>query len=213
MQPLTRVAAVLLVAVAATATIARAEPLTIVALGDSLTAGYQLGPGEGFPAQLQEALAAEGIDVEVSDAGVSGDTTAGGLSRLDWSVGPETDAVIVALGGNDALRGIAPDETAKNLTEIIDRLNERSIPVLLAGMLAPVNMCAYYCEVFAAVFQTLAAKNDFIFYPFFLEGVAADPSLNLPDGIHPTAEGVGVMVEGILPSVRNLIEKAEAEGA
>ncbi|MEM7694864.1 MAG: arylesterase [Pseudomonadota bacterium] len=186
---------------------ARAEPITIVALGDSLTAGYLLAPGAGFPAQLERALRAEGLDIIVRDAGVSGDTTSGGLSRLDWSVGEDADAVIVALGGNDALRGLPPETTRQNLTQILDRLDERGLPVLVAGMLAPVNLGPDYGEAFKQVFDDLATR-DIVFYPFFLEGVAANPALNLPDGIHPTAEGVGVMVENILPKVKDLITRA-----
>ncbi|MEM8552353.1 MAG: arylesterase [Pseudomonadota bacterium] len=188
----------------------RADTITIVALGDSLTAGFQLPPGAGFPAQLQGALNREGEDVMIIDAGVSGDTTSGGLSRLDWSVGPDTDAVIVALGGNDALRGLDPATTRANLSEILDRLDARGIPVLLAGMLAPVNLGEDYGNAFAAVFQDLA-KRDIVFYPFFLEGVAANPDLNMSDGIHPTEEGVAVMVENILPKVRELVDRANAQ--
>ncbi|MEM0907501.1 MAG: arylesterase [Pseudomonadota bacterium] len=189
---------------------ARAEPVTIVALGDSLTAGYLLAPDAGFPAQLERALQADGLDVVVNDAGVSGDTTSGGLSRLDWSVGPEADAVIVALGGNDALRGLAPETTRQNLTAILDRLEARGLPVLLAGMLAPVNLGPGYGAEFAGVFEDLSTR-DIVYYPFFLEGVAADPSLNLPDGIHPTEEGIAVMVDNIMPDVKALVARVEAQ--
>ncbi|GAB5374605.1 MAG: arylesterase [Acuticoccus sp.] len=188
---------------------ARAEPVRIVALGDSLTAGFGLPPGAGFPAQLQRALQGEGYDVTIADAGVSGDTTSGGLARLDWSVGPDADAVIVALGGNDALRGLDPATTRANLTQILDRLAERGLPVLLAGMLAPPNLGEDYGRDFAAVFADLLAR-DVVPYPFFLEGVAADPALNQADGIHPTEEGIAVMVANILPAVRTLIERAGA---
>ncbi|MEM6762272.1 MAG: arylesterase [Pseudomonadota bacterium] len=191
---------------------ARAEPVTIVALGDSLTAGYLLPPGAGFPAQLERALRAEGVDVTVRDAGVSGDTTSGGLSRLDWSVGPEADAVIVALGGNDALRGLDPATTRENLNAIVDRLADRDVPVLVAGMLAPVNLGEEYGNAFRAVFEDLSAR-DIVYYPFFLEGVAANPDLNLPDGIHPTEEGVAVMVKNILPKVRELVARAAGDSA
>lgn len=208
MAPFARLLAAFAV-LACTLPAARAEPLVLVALGDSLTAGYELPPGAGFPAQLQKALAAEGRDVEVRDAGVSGDTTSGGLARLDWSVGPDADAVIVALGGNDALRGIDPAETRANLTAILDRLAERELPVLLAGMLAPPNLGEDYGARFKAVFDDLSAR-DVVFYPFFLEGVAARPELNLADGIHPTEEGVAIMVENILPKVHELIARAEA---
>nr|WP_245944143.1 arylesterase [Acuticoccus kandeliae] len=190
---------------------ARAEPITIVALGDSLTAGYQLPPGTGFPAQLEKALQAEGLDVKVLDAGVSGDTTSAGLSRLDWSVGPEADAVIVELGANDALRGLDPADARANLEAILDRLDERGLPVLLAGMLAPPNLGEEYGKAFAGVFQDLATR-DVVFYPFFLDGVAADPSLNLGDGIHPTVEGVAVIVERILPKVRELVGRVQKAG-
>ncbi len=188
---------------------ARAEPITIVALGDSLTAGYQLAPGAGFPAQLEQALKDEGMDVAVVDAGVSGDTTSGGLSRLDWSVGPDADAVIVELGGNDALRGLDPAGTRENLTAILDRLEERGLPVLLAGMLAPPNLGAEYGAEFKAVFDDLSAR-DVVYYPFFLEGVAGNPELDIGDGIHPTAEGIGIIVEKILPKVRELVERVQA---
>lgn len=186
---------------------ARADTVTLVALGDSLTAGYELPPGTGFPAQLEAALKAEGADVVVRDAGVSGDTTAGGLSRLDWSVGPDTDGVILALGANDALRGIDPEQTRANLTAILDRLAERDMPVLLAGMLAPPNLGEDYGAAFKQVFVDLA-ERDVVFYPFFLDGVAARPELNLADGMHPTEEGVAVMVANILPQVRELIARA-----
>lgn len=191
----------------------RAEPVTIVALGDSLTAGYLLAPGDGFPAQLERRLREEGRDVNVVDAGVSGDTTSGGLARLDWSVGEEADAVIVALGGNDALRGLDPDTTRANLEQILDRLEERGLPVLLVGMLAPPNLGEDYGARFAAVFEELGRERDVLFYPFFLEGVAARPELNLPDGIHPTANGVEVIVENMLPVVMELVDRARSDGA
>lgn len=190
---------------------ARADPLTIVALGDSLTAGFGLDPGKGFPAQLQAALKAEGLDVTVLDAGVSGDTTSGGLARLDWSIGPEADAVILELGANDALRGLDPATTRKNLEDILARLRARNLPVLLAGMLAPPNLGEEYGAAFKKVFDDLG-ETDVIFYPFFLEGVAADPALNQPDGLHPTAEGIAIIVKNILPAVRKLIAEAEANG-
>lgn len=186
---------------------ARAEPVTIVALGDSLTAGFQLAPGAGFPEQLQQTLRTKGYDVTVTDAGVSGDTTSAGLARIDWSVGEDADAVILELGANDALRGLDPETTRANLTAILDRLQERGLPVLLTGMLAPPNLGEAYGNEFASVFSDLA-NRDVIYYPFFLEGVAADLSLNLPDGIHPTAEGVGVIVANILPKVEELIARA-----
>ena len=187
---------------------AAAETVTIVALGDSLTAGYKLAPGEGFPAQLERALKDKGYDVKVIDAGVSGDTTSGGLSRLDWSVGEDADAVILELGANDALRGLPPETTAKNLTAIVDRLEARGLPVLLAGMLAPPNLGEAYGAAFTAVYEDLATR-DLVFYPFFLDGVAADPALTLDDGMHPTAEGIGIIVKKILPKVEALIAKVK----
>lgn len=182
------------------------KPFVIVAFGDSLTAGYMLGPDEGFVPQLQKALQAKGhADVEVRNAGVSGDTTAGGLSRLDWSVGAETDAVILELGANDALRGIDPMLTRQNLEQMIRTLQARHIRVLLVGMLAPPNMGADYGKAFNLIYPDLAHDFDLDLYPFFLEGVAAQPSLTLADGMHPNAQGVALMVEGILPKVENLI--------
>ena len=189
---------------------AETQTQTLVVVGDSLSAGYGLEAGEGFPAQLEAALTARGHTVEVIDAGVSGDTTSGGRARLDWSVGPEADAVIVELGGNDALRGLSPQTTRENLDAILARLRERGLATLLAGMRAPPNMGEAYAKAFAAVFTDLAARYDVIFYPFFLDGVAAVPELNLPDGIHPTAEGIAVIVERILPSVERLLARASA---
>lgn len=179
-------------------------------LGDSLSAGYQLAPEEGFPEQLQKVLDARGHSVEVVNAGVSGDTTSGGLSRLDWSVGPDTDAVIVELGANDALRGISPEITKKNLEEITRRLKERGIEVLLAGMLAPRNLGPEYADAFDPIYADIASAQHTLLYPFFLDGVALDPDLNLSDGMHPNAEGVAVIVENILLKVEELLAKAKS---
>ncbi|MEM1286532.1 MAG: arylesterase [Pseudomonadota bacterium] len=190
---------------------ARAETVTIMALGDSLTAGFGLAPGEGFPAQLEQALLDAGYDIEVIDAGVSGDTTTGGLARLDWALTPETDAVIVELGGNDALRGIDPGVTEQSLDGILASLQDRELPTLLTGMLAPPNMGAAYGERFNPIYGRLAEQYETVFYPFFLDGVAAEPDLNLPDGIHPTAEGIGLIVERILPYVEDLILRVETQ--
>ena len=185
------------------------RPLTIVALGDSLTAGYMLGPDEDFATQLERALRAAGHEnVKIANAGVSGDTTSGGLARLDWAVGPEADAVIVELGANDALRAIDPGVTRENLDAIVTRLKARGLPVLLAGMLAPPNLGAEYGEAFNTIYADLAETHGLILYPFFLDGVAAERHLNLGDGIHPTAEGVAVIVERILPEVETLIAQA-----
>nr|WP_246422951.1 arylesterase [Roseospira visakhapatnamensis] len=187
---------------------ASADPLRLLALGDSLTAGYGLTREDAFPAQLQAALTARGHAVMVLDAGVSGDTTAGGRARLDWVLADDPDAAIVALGGNDGLRGLDPAGTRDNLSAIVGRLQAEGIPVLIAGMLAPPNLGPDYGSAFNAVFPEVAAETGALFYPFFLAGVAADPALNQPDGIHPTAEGVGVIVDGILPAVEDLLERA-----
>jgi acyl-CoA thioesterase I len=181
----------------------------IVAFGDSLTAGYGLAANEAFPAQLQRALAAKGLAVNVVNAGVSGDTTAGGLARLDWSIPDGTDAVILELGANDALRGFDPAVTRKALDTMLRRLQERKISVLLCGMLAPPNMGAEYSRAFNAIYPDLAAQTGAILYPFFLTGVAADPKLNQRDGLHPTAAGVAVIVDHILPQVEALIARAK----
>jgi acyl-CoA thioesterase-1 len=185
-----------------------AEPVRIVALGDSLTAGLGLGNGAAFPAKLQAALAARGIAATVANAGVSGDTASGGLERLDWSVPDGTDAVIVELGANDALRGIDPKVTKKALDAILTKLEARRLPVLFAGMKAPPNMGADYTKAFDAIYPALAAAHPVIFYPFFLDGVAADQTLNQADGMHPSAAGVDVIVGRILPSVVALVTKA-----
>lgn len=182
--------------------------LTVVALGDSLTAGYGLPPGQGFAVQLEDALRARGHDVTVIDAGVSGDTSTGGLARLDWSVPEDADAVIVELGANDALRGFDPSITRKALGDIVKRLKMRGQKVLLAGMKAPPNLGDDYTAEFDAIYPDLAAAEEVLLYPFFLDGVAADASLNLADGIHPSAAGIAKIVEKILPSVEALIAQA-----
>ena len=186
------------------------RPINIVAFGDSLTAGYGLPANEAFPVQLQRALAAKGLAVNVVNAGVSGDTTTGGLSRLDWSVPDGTDAVILELGANDALRGLDPDITRKALDTMLRRLKERRISVLLCGMMAPPNLGAEYGRAFNSIYPDLAAQYGAILYPFFLTGVAADPKLNQRDGLHPTAAGVAVIVDRILPEVEQLIIHAKA---
>lgn len=184
--------------------------VTIVALGDSLSAGYRLPPGAGFPEQLQTRLKADGLNVTIVNAGVSGDTSTGGLARLNWTLGTEADAVILELGANDALRGIEPGLTQRNLDTIITTLKARGIEVLLAGMLAPPNMGKEYSTEFNRIFSDLAATHNLIFYPFFLNDVAANPNLNLADGMHPNREGVGVIVDGITPYVYQLITRVEA---
>lgn len=180
---------------------------TIVVFGDSLVAGYGLGPGESFPDQLQKKLDQQGHAIEIINAGVSGDTTTGGLSRLDWSIGDNVDGVILELGANDALRGIAPEISRTNLDAMITRLNDRNIDVLIAGMLAPPNMGKDYADRFNPIYATLAEKYDLILYPFFLDGVAADPKLNQRDGIHPTAEGIAIMVDKFMPFAEKFIAR------
>lgn len=201
----------------------RAEPeggepgLSLLVFGDSLAAGYGLASEQSFPVQLEAALRGAGYAVDVINAGVSGDTTAAGLARLDWALagvpagGP--DAVIVELGGNDALRGLDPATAYANLDKILTRLAERGIPVLLAGMWAPPNLGGDYGRAFREVYTRLASEHDVVFYPFFLDGVAADPSLNQADGIHPNGQGVAVIVERILPSVKELLAKIARESA
>jgi acyl-CoA thioesterase I len=202
--------ALMMVALVVQSTNARAQEVTILALGDSLMAGYGLGPGEGFPAQLEAALIAAGHDVRVIDAGVSGDTSSGGLARLDWSLDPQTDAVIVELGANDALRGIDPAVTRAALDGIMANLAQRDLPTLIAGMIAPPNMGAAYGQAFNPIFDDLAQDYDAVLYPFFLDGVAAQASLNQADGIHPTAQGIALIVERILPYVEELISRVAA---
>lgn len=183
--------------------------IRIVAFGDSLTAGYGLKPGQAFPDVLQMALRSRGHDVAVVNAGVSGDTTAAGLERLDWAVGADADAVIVELGANDALRGQPPAETRANLDAILTRLGARGLPVLIAGMRSPENWGSDYRDHFDAIFADLAAKHDALLYPFFLAGVATDPKLNLSDGLHPNAHGIAIIVEKMLPKVEALIERVK----
>jgi acyl-CoA thioesterase I len=178
-----------------------ADPLRIVVLGDSLSAGYNLPADAAYPVQLEAALKAKGLEVTVENAGVSGDTTSGGLDRLDWSVADGAKGVIVALGANDALRGIDPAIPAANLDQILSRLKARNIPVFLVGMLAPPNNGADYAAKFNAIYPDLSAKYALPLYPFFLDGVMAVPGKQLPDGMHPTREGVAVMVERTLPQI------------
>ncbi|NBN66005.1 arylesterase [Microvirga tunisiensis] len=181
------------------------EPVEIVVLGDSLSAGYQLPAAEAFPVQLERALKEKGHNISVINAGVSGDTSSGGLARLDWSVPPTADAVILELGANDALRGIDPAATRANLDAIVARLTQRGVKVLVAGMLAPRNLGEDYARAFDPIFADIAAAHGALLYPFFLEGVAMKPELNLPDGMHPTGEGVSVIVRGVLPLAEELI--------
>jgi acyl-CoA thioesterase-1 len=181
------------------------RPLRIVVLGDSLVAGFGLKATQAFPAQLERALTARGQAVEVVNAGVSGDTTAGGLERVSWAVPEGTDAVIVELGANDALRGLPPTRAAANLERIIAICKARGAEVLLAGMLAPRNMGQDYVRAFDAIYPELAAKTGVLLYPFFLDGVALDPKLTIGDGLHPNDEGVRRITQRILPLVERLI--------
>ena len=196
-------AAILLWAVAPPA----AEPVRILALGDSLTAGYGLARPASFPARLAKALNAGGRAVEVINAGVSGDTTAGGLARLEWALADGPDAVILELGANDGLRGLEPASTFANLDAILTRLAAAGVAVLLTGMKAPPNLGDEYGAEFAAIFPMLAKKHGVALYPFFLDGVAARPELNQADGIHPNPLGVNVIVERIVPHVKALIAR------
>ena len=184
--------------------------MKVVVLGDSLSAGYGLNVQDAFPSKLEAALKAKGHAVEMINAGVSGDTSTGGLDRFDWSVPDDADALILELGANDALRGVNPDVTRDALDQILTKLNARKIPVLLAGMKSPPNMGPDYVAKFDAIFPDLATKHNVLIYPFFLEGVAANDKLNQRDGMHPNAEGVDVIVKNILPKVEELIALAKA---
>ncbi|MBF0562176.1 MAG: arylesterase [Alphaproteobacteria bacterium] len=186
-------------------------PVRLLALGDSLTAGFNLPQGAGFTVRLEAALKAEKLAIEVINAGISGDTTAGGLARLDWALAARPDGVILELGANDALRGLEPERVYNNLDQILTRLDRAGIPVLLAGMLAPPNLGADYGRAFAAVYRRLADRHRVVFYPFFLDGVAADPTLNQGDGLHPTERGVEVIVRKIQPFVKKLIEQVRSK--
>jgi acyl-CoA thioesterase I len=205
------IVAAVTIAVAVPPSAAAERPVRIVALGDSLTAGYGLAANAAFPARLEKALKAKGLAVAIANAGVSGDTAAGGLARLDWSVPDGTEAVIVALGANDMLRGVDPKVTRRALEEIVRRLRARRIEVLLAGMRAAPNLGPDYGREFEAIFTDLAKTYDLLLYPFFLDGVAADAKLNQGDGIHPTAAGVDRIVAGILPKAEELIARVRAK--
>lgn len=208
-------ALILALCIAVTARAETAETagtIEIVGFGDSLMAGYNLGPGEGFPEQLEDALRAEDYDVAITNAGVSGDTTSGGLSRLEWSVPETADIVLLELGANDMLRGIPPASTEQNLDRMIATLKERGQHVILAGMLAAPNLGEDYAAAFNPLYERLAEKHEIPLIPFFLDGVAAEPSLLLEDGMHPNAQGVARMVERILPTFREVLDKQQEEG-
>jgi acyl-CoA thioesterase-1 len=186
------------------------RPVNIVVLGDSLSAGFGLPAEATFPAKLGAALKARGVAATVANAGVSGDTASGGLERLDWSVPDGTDAVILELGANDMLRGVDPAVTRKALDAVITKLKARNVAVLLCGMQAPPNMGADYTRAFNAIYPALASTHQVVFYPFFLDGVAADSALNQRDGLHPNAAGVDVIAARILPKVEELIARVRA---
>ncbi|OAP38964.1 arylesterase [Sinorhizobium glycinis] len=190
----------------ALSTPSRAESMSLVGFGDSLMAGYQLPPEDAFPARLEKALKDKGIDVAIANAGVSGDTTSGGLARIDWSVPDGTKGVILELGANDALRGIPPEETRKNLEAMIARLKGRGVAVLLVGMMAPPNMGAEYAARFNSIYSDLAREQNLAFYPFFLDGVVTKAELQLEDGMHPNSQGIAVMVERILPAAEQFVK-------
>jgi acyl-CoA thioesterase-1 len=190
-----------------------AAPVKILMLGTSLTQGYGLPPGTEIPAVLQAKLKAAGIDAQVINAGVSGDTSAGGLSRLDWSLADHPNAAIVELGSNDALRGIPPPQTEKNLSSILAKLNARHIPTLLLGMMAPRNLGPEYALAFDAMYPKLAKQYGAMLYPFVLQGVALNPKLNQLDGLHPNPGGVKIIVDRILPDVKQLVAQARPAAA
>ena len=190
-----------------------ARPTRIVVLGDSLVAGFQLKASEAFPAQLERALKARGHSVDIINAGVSGDTTAGGLERLKWAVPAETDAVILELGANDALRGLDPALAKSNLDKIIVELKASGAQVLLAGMLAPRNLGSGYAAQFDAIYPELASKHGLLLYPFFLDGIAMEAQFNLADGMHPNSSGAAEIARRMLPAVEQLIERVSSKRA
>ena len=198
-------AALAAMAAPASAPLAQGQPLRLVVLGDSLTAGYGLPQEAAFPAVLERALKAKGYRVEITNAGVSGDTSSGGLDRLDWSVPDGTDGVIVELGANDMLRGLDPAVPRQAIGAIVERLKARNIPVMLAGMYASRNLGPDYVQKFDSLYPDIAKRHDLVLYPFFLDGIAGERSLNLPDGLHPTAKGVEIIVGRILPTVESFI--------
>jgi len=182
------------------------SPQRLLVLGDSLTAGYGLAIEDSFPSQLERALRAVGRNVDVINAGVSGDTSAGGLARLEWALADQPQLVILVLGANDALRGLPPEQTFANLDAIIEHLKAAGASVLLAGMRAPRNLGRAYTDAFDGIYPRLSEKHQVPLYPFFLAGVALDPTLNQPDGIHPNRAGVAVIVTGILPLVESMLD-------
>jgi acyl-CoA thioesterase I len=191
---------------------AQDRPIQLVGFGDSLMAGYQLAPSESYTAQLEAALKAKGHNVVITNAGVSGDTTSGGLSRIDWSVPDGTDGVILELGANDALRGISPEQSERNLDTMLARLKERGVAVFLVGILAPPNMGSDYAQRFNPIYKRLAEKYDVPLYPFFLDGVTTVEGMQLEDGMHPNAKGVAVMVEKTIQPVESFLGEIKDNG-
>lgn len=209
LQIVSAVLLVLFVSLAASPLQAQAKQTRIIAFGDSLTAGYGLSAADAFPARLEQALRQRGHDIVIVNAGVSGDTASAGLARLDWTLAEGGDAVILELGANDALRGIDPAQTRAALDAIMTELRRRNLPVLIAGMAAPRNLGDAYVADFDSIYPELAQKYEALLYPFFLDGVATDPALNQGDGLHPTPQGVDIIVARILPKVEALIERVE----
>lgn len=198
----------------ARAQLAPGAEIRLLMLGDSITAGYGLARPEGPPARIQALLRERGRNVRVIDAGVSGDTTAGGRARIEWALADRPHAAIVALGGNDGLRGLPPAQMRANLVAILDALARRNVPTLLAGMLAPPNLGAEYGRDFAGVFETLARERpELVHYPFLLDGVAGDPALNQPDRIHPTAQGADIIARRMLPFIETLLDRVRVPAA
>lgn len=206
-----RITTIVMTVLLVSTTFVSATALKIVVLGDSLVAGYGLAPGAAFPERLEKLLVEAGIDAKIVNAGVSGDTSANGLARLDWSVPADTDAVIVELGANDALRGLSPKITEKNLSDIIQKLESRGIEVMLVGMKAPPNLGQDYVDKFDAIYPTLAQTYELAFYPFFLDGVAAVRELNQADGIHPTAEGIDLIATQFFPFAQTFIDNVRSQ--
>ena len=190
---------------------AETQPPVIVAFGDSLTAGLGLPQDQSFPAQLEAALKERGTEATVVNAGVSGDTAAAGLARLDWSLPDDASAVIIELGANDALQGLPPEGTKQALTQIIEKVQAKDLPILLAGMEAPRNMGNDYVEQFRAIYTDLAARYHVLLYPFFLEGAAMNDGMTQGDGLHPNAKGVAAIVANILPKVEELLAEVKAK--
>lgn len=201
---------IILTAMPAFANSTATESVTVLVLGDSLTAGYGLDQGKDFPAQLEKSLQSAGHSVKVINAGVSGDTSAGGLARLDWALADQPEIVVIELGANDALRGLDPEQTQSNLESIITRIKDAGCRVVLAGMQAPRNFGPDYYKKFDRIYPDLAKRHDLLFYPFFLDGVATEPDLNQDDGIHPNSAGVRLIVDGMQPLIITALDEVRA---